>query len=711
MRERIGIYEPDEGTFRLIPRLLQNPSVEITAIVVLESESQEARGSADPTHPDPAIQSLLTRDSNALLRDPALSVVIDAGTPQSVALRHPELVERNVAIVSPFVARLLWGLDADDARRRHAALHALRDIAAAADASPVPEDLCRDLLQIALRVTNAEGGSFLVREAESGDLRVAAAVGIERVLWPTIRIPPGAGIAGRIAALRRPLRLLGRALEHQFLIIRERRDIAACLSIPLLHDGRVLGVLNLHHGSRTDAFDDVEFAHARQLTAVFARIFASAEAQATLRRRAGRDAAARRVREIFDAGSEIDERLVALCLFVAEWVGSGVASVYLAEAEGEALRLAATSLEGSRYSGEYRLSVGQGIDGAVAQSRSPSFLHRRDGRLAYAALPLLADERLSGVLTVQIGMEGSGDPEVEGTLREIAATAADSILRDERERRTAERADKLGAIAENHLRMIDAADLAEVVRLGTSATATVLLADQDLPSDPASSWFTTAAQSAIATPLWHDGRIVGTLAVYDRVADDPFSAGNFADDDIELLGRFGATLEQAIENAIVRGRTDRSPALDADTGLADAASVAETIHAEIVRAASSNVSLALAVCSIENFDDLDALAEGARTPRLAQRIAESMRAHVRAFDIVSRSGPSEFTVVLPQPGPDPAERIVALARAVADHIAKDDPLNDPLRVELGFGYAVYPEDGRDRESLLQHARTIRIQML
>ena len=55
--------------------------------------------------------------------------------------------------------------------------------------------------------------------------------------------------------------------------------------------------------------------------------------------------------------------------------------------------------------------------------------------------------------------------------------------------------------------------------------------------------------------------------------------------------------------------------------------------------------------------------------------------------------------------------MVELARAVADEISKEDSLNDPLRVALAFGYAVYPADGRDRDCLLAQAAEPRIRMV
>ena len=52
-----------------------------------------------------------------------------------------------------------------------------------------------------------------------------------------------------------------------------------------------------------------------------------------------------------------------------------------------------------------------------------------------------------------------------------------------------------------------------------------------------------------------------------------------------------------------------------------------------------------------------------------------------------------------------------MARAVADDISKNDALNDPIRIGLGFGYALYPTEGKKRGELIAQAKTPRIRMV
>ncbi len=72
---------------------------------------------------------------------------------------------------------------------------------------------------------------------------------------------------------------------------------------------------------------------------------------------------------------------------------------------------------------------------------------------------------------------------------------------------------------------------------------------------------------------------------------------------------------------------------------------------------------------------------------------------------------NEFAVLMPEPGRTPGERVFELARAVADAVAQNESLNQPVRVGLAFGYGIHPADGSERDELLSHARKPRIRMV
>jgi len=78
---------------------------------------------------------------------------------------------------------------------------------------------------------------------------------------------------------------------------------------------------------------------------------------------------------------------------------------------------------------------------------------------------------------------------------------------------------------------------------------------------------------------------------------------------------------------------------------------------------------------------------------------------------MGRTGTGEFTILMPDPGYSAGERVYALARAVADDVSNNSAINDPIRIALSFGYAIYPSEGTEREDLLTRAGTPRIRMV
>ena len=759
MRKAVAIYGASEETLHLVPLLEDNPTLEVAAIYDPSPAAARARVEAlDPATRERVLPRL-TSDPAALLA-PAVRAVIDAGTGEPFAARFPEAAARGVQVVSPLTARLLWGYGTSSPDRKAELLQALHEIVESVNLTVDPDELFTRMLEIALGVTGADGGSLMLLDAERRTLQVRVAVGVERELWPKIRVPLGEGIAGRVAADGRPLRLRGKVDQRAFRIVRERFDVESALCVPLAHEGTVLGVLNLHHSSRADAFSDDDLAFAEQLGRLDAEIIARAQEHEMLRSQSARYEAVREVRQSLAGHAPLLDRLGALCNLVAARVGGGIATLYLFHPDEGELRLAATSLVGGGLGGDYRIPLGQGVDGGAAARRTPSFLAGQDGGLAYASLPLLAGDDLVGVLSVQGGPDGARaalarSRAAQETLLEIAAAAADAIGQAAREERMSARATRVSAINEAGLRLVSARDPAEVARLATSSGALILGADHAVLrlQDPETRRYVirsyygsadgrleeklfrldkhvsievlrrraplvlrelppneTTVRSALAAPLKRDGKTIGTLALYDKIAPDQFYAEVFNDEDLQIFTRYVSYVERAVANALFYQQARRQRSFDEDTGLPSGEYLARRVDQELARAAGRERSIALASCRIENLDEIRR-AEAAAADRAVLRVAEALRTHLRDFDVVGRTADGEFLVLLPEPGFEPEDRVAALARVVADEIAKDDRVNQPMRLALTFGYAVHPADGTSRDELEARARVARIRMV
>ncbi len=762
MRKRIGIYGASDEVLKLVPLLLANPRIEIAALYDADlPRLRERLAQAPPALRDALLPKLSSR-SERLASDPSIGAVIDAGLGAPFCERHPKSRERGQEVVAPLTAKLLWGF-AGGPERREDLLDTLHGVLESVDLTIDFDELCARILEIARNVTGAEGGSLLLLDPGGHELLLRAAAGIEPELWDKIRVPLGMGLAGRAASERRALRVRGKADRQAFQILHERLDVEAALCIPLVYAERVIGVLNLHSTSRPDAFGDEDMAFAERLARLDARLLARALEQDALRSQALRYDAVREIQRLFEGREPLASRLRRVCLATARRAGGGIAQLYLYDADEDCLRLAASSLESGVLAGDVRVPLGAGLDGRAAASREPIVAGQAAGAVAYAALPLLAGESLLGVLSLQSGAAGPRGRGGRDLLLELASACADGIARVQREEQAASQATKIGAINETGIRLVSAADAAEVLRLGTSSAAMVLEADhavlrlqdeetgryvirsyfgaadgraqerlfrldkrvsvavikrraalclRDASEEPDLRADEAGVRSLLAAPLQLDERVIGTLCLYDKVATDRFATLRFGPADEQLFHHFASYLERALATALREARLRQFRNVDEQTGLPNAAYLVRRIDQEIARAEGRDGALLLAVCSIENLDDLERASGPERPRRVLQEISDSLRRHLRSFDVAARTGPAEFSVLIPEPGAQSSERVFTLARAVAeDASALDRPGQQEPRAALAFGYALYPQEGEQRDALLERAREPRIRMV
>jgi diguanylate cyclase (GGDEF)-like protein len=759
MRRRLGIWGASDESLRLLRLLTGNPDVEVHRIYDADVSAALERARRLGIEVAHLIAPILVDDANAFFAEQDFDAIVDSDGDFSSHV--PAGPRSSLQVVTPLTARLLWGYGVAPRDRKAELLQALHEVVESVDLTIEADELFDRMLEIAVGVTGAEGGSLMLLDKSGQVLRMRVARGVEPELWPKIRVALGQGISGRVASLGRPIHIRGRADRHDYDLTRERVDVESALCVPLIHAGRVLGVLNVHHATRADVFSNEDLRFMEQLAGLDAQIIARAQEHSALRSQAARYDAVREVQKLLRGPAILSDRLEEFCHFVAEQANEGITHLYLKESDGS-LRLAATSLQGGGFGGEYRLANGAGIDGAAIKRQTPMVLHHQDGRLGYAALPLLAGHQLIGLLAIQAGSAGDQPRGLLERWQEIAAAAAETIARTDREARLATRAERINAINETSIRMLSCTEANEVARLATSSASMILEADhailrlqdpttrrysirsyfgsaegaaqeslfrldkavtvdairrraphliQDASLDPNLQDLTDEMRSVLTAPIKRSGEVIGTVSVYDKVTLDRFFASRFDDEDLQVFGRFVAYVERALDHAYSHRENQQHRNFDEETGLPNESYLDKRLLEEISRAAGRENALALCVCQLENREELTAEAGAAHTSRVITALAESLHTNLRDFDVLARISKDEFAILMPEPGRTPGERVFELARAVADAISKDEALNQPVRIGLAFGYGVHPADGAEKDALLSHAQKPRIRMV
>jgi serine phosphatase RsbU (regulator of sigma subunit) len=146
------------------------------------------------------------------------------------------------------------------------------------------EPLLAELLSRAVDILSVDTAAILLLDPDTQELVARAARGIEEEVEQGVRIPVGRGFAGRIAAGRLPIAIAD--VDHAEILnpILREKGIRSLLGVPLVSEGRLLGVL--HVGSLTPRrFEEadaavLQFAAARAAPAIErARLFDVLEAE------------------------------------------------------------------------------------------------------------------------------------------------------------------------------------------------------------------------------------------------------------------------------------------------------------------------------------------------------------------------------------------------------------------------------------------------
>lgn len=138
------------------------------------------------------------------------------------------------------------------------------------------------------------------------------------------------------------------------------------------------------------------------------------------------------------------------------------------------------------------------------------------------------------------------------------------------------------------------------------------------------------------------------------------------------------------------------------TGLANRALLTERLTRAVGLAQRKKKQVALLFIDLDNFKHINDTLGHAIGDKLLQSVAKRMTEVVRATDTVCRQGGDEFVVLLTeieqcQDAAQVAEKLIAAF--ALPHIIHECELD----VTLSIGVSVYPDDGKDVESLFQHA--------
>jgi GAF domain-containing protein len=761
VRKRLAIVGHSEEGLALIPLLEANPDVEVCAILT----DDPAQAMRVLTAVEPALGERfadhMTSDPDRVLRTPGLVALIDAEPGQQLVGVLGDAPDHGIQVTTPLIAKLLYAFGPVDASRKPDLLRALAEILESYNLTVDRRGLLSRILQIAVGATGADRGSLMLYDETEERLLVEVAIGIEKEVIQKIRIRRGEGIAGRAFESGQAVLLHGKADHASYQIVRERDDVESAISAPLVHQDRILGVLNLSHGRRRGAFSQEDLQFVVELAMLDAKIITRAEEYHGLRRDSARLQAQSRVRSILGQGGPLSKRLAQICSYVSEELEQGLCSLYLYDTELDLLSLHASSLRLDPLSSPVRVGMRDGIHGWVARHRKPALLSQRaaDHCACFTVIPLGSPEEPIGVLSAETVIQGQVPDLLHDKIAAIADALSEELSDALREARIEREATKMGAISESMAMMSATTESAELHRAITTSAAMILEAehavlrlqesatgrfqirsyfgsaetdaqpqlfalekelsigsiqqqsslrviDIDTRGDLAS--YGTGISSALVHPLRRGEQIVGTLSVLSKVARDPLAGERFSEADQTVLVRLTEQVQHRLEQMQERETAKQQRRFDVLTGLANATHLRERLEEEIARCSEHGRKLVVIRFRLVGLDRVIEDQTETESDRLVLSVAQELRAGLRDFDVLARTSPDTFEIVASEPGAEASEIVGPLARRAREAIRREPDPSLGERLSLEFGYAVFPDEEHTAVALLQSARNSRI---
>ncbi len=202
-------------------------------------------------------------------------------------------------------------------------------------------------------------------------------------------------------------------------------------------------------------------------------------------------------------------------------------------------------------------------------------------------------------------------------------------------------------------------------------------------------------RSALSVPLAGQQGTVGVLSLYRA------DAGAFALDHLRILSGLSSKIGLSFENALKYRALEASATTDYLTGLTNARALFECLRQELSRCERERSPLAVMVCDLDGFKQVNDRFGHNTGNRVLQEFAKGMAEISREYDVTARFGGDEFVLVLPGLNADAAgDRVFALS-ALAEQVGR--MVCGESFISVSVGVASWPDDGVNGEELLAEA--------
>jgi diguanylate cyclase (GGDEF)-like protein len=205
------------------------------------------------------------------------------------------------------------------------------------------------------------------------------------------------------------------------------------------------------------------------------------------------------------------------------------------------------------------------------------------------------------------------------------------------------------------------------------------------------------AGEALLAPLRYDGRMVGAIAVHDRLGE----VRGFSSDDLQLLQTVANHASVALHNEMLIGRLRHDALHDTLTGLANRAQLVNEATTQLLQARTRQQSVAVMIIDLNGFKTVNDTLGHHVGDELLRVVADRFVLAGGDGVTVARLGGDEFAVLCEAPNADAA---MTVATTLLDSLVEPFVVDqERLHLSGSAGIAMAPEHGTTIGDLLKRA--------
>jgi two-component system, cell cycle response regulator len=204
------------------------------------------------------------------------------------------------------------------------------------------------------------------------------------------------------------------------------------------------------------------------------------------------------------------------------------------------------------------------------------------------------------------------------------------------------------------------------------------------------------ARSLLVLPLLAADEPVGTLTLVARAEK------RFGKDVREMLAVIANQVAIALENGFLYRKMETMATTDGLTGLTNHRTFQQRFADLLERAARHGHRVALLLCDVDHFKKVNDNYGHPIGDEVLRRVARVLQEVPRKIDIPARYGGEEFAVLLDNVDVAQAKQVAERIRIEISRVVVESE-KGPLSVTESIGVAAFPDDGKDRATLIERA--------